>query len=92
MKVAPIVSVDWLQLNLTATPNLVVEYHQFYKVKLMPYSTRHFKIVEEIYRDGLRIATVTRVPLSNIIKSDTILVKFDNWLLYSVPLFEYVTQ
>jgi len=73
----PLLHCDWLQLNLVAPSDMDVKYHGFYEVKLLPYSTRHFKIVEEIFHHGQRIATVTRVPLSNIIEPDTILVKFD---------------
>lgn len=92
MELAPIVSIDWLQLNLIAPRDMDVKYHSFFQVKLMPYSTRHFKIVEELYRHNHRICTITRSPLSNIIAADTILVKFDNWVLYSFPLLEYVNQ
>lgn len=69
-----------------------VNYHLFYQVKTQNFSTRHFSVVEEIYRDGKRIATVTRKPLSNIISPDTVLVKFDNWVLYSTDLFDYVQE
>lgn len=89
---APVLNIDWLQLNLIAPSDLHIKYHSFFKVKLMPYSTRHFKIVEELYRHKKRIATVTRMPASNIIAKDTILVKFDNWLLYQEDLFSYVSQ
>ncbi|HMG14047.1 MAG TPA: hypothetical protein VK590_01300 [Saprospiraceae bacterium] len=92
MELKPIVSIDWLQLNVAAPKNLDLKFHLFYKVKKLPYSTRHFKIVEEIFRDNMRIATITRVPLSKVIDADTILIKFDNWLLYSVNLFDYVTE
>ncbi len=92
MRIAPILSVDWLQLNLVAPSDLNIVYHSFFTVKLLPYSTRHFKIVEEIFHNGIRIATITRQPLSNILAPDTVLVKFDNWLLYSVDLYDYVTK
>ena len=88
----PLLHCDWLQLNLQAPRDLEVKYQGFYTVKLMPYSTRHFKIVEEIYKDGMRIATVTRVPLSNVLEPDTILIKFDNWLLYSYNIYHYITR
>lgn len=92
MRQAPILSIDWLQLNVSAPKTIAVVYHSFFTVKVLPYSTRHFKLVEEIYRHGSRIATITRVPLSNILPADTILIKFDNWVLYSFELFTYVTE
>ena len=58
----------------------------------MPYSTRHFKIVEEIYSNGKRIATVTRQPLSHIIEPDTVLIKFDNWVLYTFDMHKFVPE
>lgn len=88
-ELAPIVHCDWLQLNVTTEVTINFKYHGFYKVKLMTHSTRHFKIVEEIYHHNKRIATVTRQPLSNIIKANTALIKFDNWLLYSFDLYAY---
>jgi hypothetical protein len=91
-KLAPVLSIDWLQLNLVTPSNLDVKYHSFYTVKKLDFSTRHFRIVEEIFQHDKRIATVTRAPLSNIIAPDTILVKFDNWLLYSVDLHYFISQ
>lgn len=87
-----IVSIDWLQLNVRAPKDMIWEYHTFYDVKKLPIITRHFKIVEELYRHGARIATVTRVPLSAIIDKETIIIKFDNWVLYSVNLYTYVLE
>lgn len=92
MKVAPILSFDWLQLNVSSEVSIDFKYHGFFQVKVLPISTRHFKLVEEIYRNGKRIATIQRVPLSPIIKANTVLIKFDNWVLYSFDLLPYVRE
>lgn len=89
---APTLSIDWLQLYLEAPVKKDLKWHDFFVVKRMPYQTRQFKIVEELFHNNRRIATVTREPLSNIIQANAIIVKFDNWILYSVDLFAYVSE
>lgn len=71
-------SIDWLQLNLGGAPL----YGGKLTAKKLDYSTRHFKIVEEIYYDKKLIGVNARSPHSKIIKPDTNLLKFDNKFLY----------
>jgi len=92
MNIPPILNYDWIQVNASIDCTLTFKYHSFYVIKLQPFSTRHFKIVEEIYRNNKRIATVTRQPLSDIIPPNTVLIKFDNWVLYSFNMFDYTKE
>lgn len=54
-----------------------------YDIRLLDYSTRHFKIVEEIFFRGTKLFTIARQPHSKILPTDHHLVKFDNKFLYS---------
>jgi hypothetical protein len=58
----------------------------------MPYQTRHFKAVYEIFDKDLRIATLAADPHSDILKFNSGLLKLDNQVLYQVNLLAYVQQ
>jgi hypothetical protein len=89
--VPPVLSIDWFQIHcisLNKKDDLI--WHLFFKVKKMEYGTRHFSLVEELYSDRKRIATVTRKPCSPMLDKSMILIKFDNWILYSKNLSTWV--
>lgn len=92
MKVNPILSCDWLQVHVKHPTPDIGGFHTFFQVKKMPYGTRHFSVVEELYQHGKRIATVTRKPNSTILQKDMCLIKFDNWVLYEKNLHTWVTN
>lgn len=87
-----LINCDWLQLYCTNEDSLKMYSHSAYEVKSVNIQTRHFKIWEEIYQKGNRIATINRIPCSPILPKDMILVKFDNSFLYAGNLFVNVHQ
>lgn len=74
-----ILSCDWFQIGSKGG----VPFSTLFEVKKLDYSTRHFKSVYEIFKDGKRIFTIAREPHSHIISPDHNLVKFDNKFLYT---------
>ena len=80
------IQIDWLSINVRHPENKIVCPNHDYSVKLLDITTRHFKVIEEIYQNGERIATVTRTPASKIINPFTIIIKFDNAWLYKPML------
>lgn len=81
-KPAPVLHCDWLQLHLKRVDKLKADFHPRYRVKTLDFSTRHFKLIQEIYYNNRRICTITSKPHSGILDPDSLIVKFDNWLLY----------
>lgn len=79
---APVLHLDWLQMSVKWVSKSKARYAPLYEVKKLPFSTRHFKIIEELYINKKRICTITSQPCSEILDKDLIIVKFDNWLLY----------
>lgn len=84
------IQVDWLTIS-TRPKGEQLEYDfEKYFIKRLDFSTRQFAIVEEVYIENDRIATICRKPHSPIIHEDTIIVKFENSLLYCAPALEIV--
>lgn len=84
------IQVDWLTIS-TRPKGEEIEYnHQMYDVRVMPYSTRQFAIVEEFYINNDRVATICRKPQSSALPSDCIMVKFDNSILYEGEALDIV--
>lgn len=84
-----IVNVDWLALYCDFS---AVKYESNIECRLMPYSTRQFKIVEVIYKDGVKFATITRSPSSTVLKQGTGIIKFENNVLYLAHWFSLVNK
>ena len=82
-----VISVDWLALYCDFTN---VRFESNIECRLMPYSTRQFKIVEVIYKDGIKFATITRAPSSTVLKQGTGIIKFENNLLYLAHWFSLI--
>lgn len=74
-----IISIDWLQLYVDLT-NL--EYSEEFEVIQMDYGTKHFVILEEIHLQGSLFASIQREPRSDILKSNTGIIKIENSILY----------
>ncbi len=91
-QLAPIQSVDWLQINVQHPTELLWSFHLNYKVKNLDQGTRHFKLVQEISEGGRRVATVVSKPHSPLLDPRMMLIKFDNWILYSYDLAGYVNK
>lgn len=85
-----LLNIDWLQLNCIPANKGFFQLSKQFTSKKMNYQTRHFKIVEEVFDKGRRIATIARQPHSKIIPAPTLLIKFDNWLLYQKDLHLYI--
>lgn len=92
LQIPPILSIDWLQLNVQQEIQSTGKFHGFFTVKNLPLGTRHFKLVQELYRNNKRVATVVSKPHSPLLDERMMLVKFDNWALYGTDLSAYVQE
>lgn len=75
-------SIDWLSVSCKANK----ERSQVPKFETLKYSTRNFKIVEIVTYDNIPYCTLISEPTSSIIPSDSVILKFENWILYQ-PFF-----
>ena len=74
-----IISIDWLQIYADVS---LLKYSDEYEAKVLDYGTKNFEILEEVYLQGSLFCSVQRKPRSEIIKSHTAVIKFENSLLY----------
>lgn len=81
-----ILSIDWLQLYCRG---ILLE-NTNYRCKKMDYGTRQFKDVFIVSRNGRDICTVCANPHSSILHQLTLIIKFDNELLYSENCFSEI--
>lgn len=84
-----VISIDWLSLYCDFSD---YQSRDDYSVNLMPYSTRQFKVIEEIIKDKEAICTIQRVPVSSVIKEDTGIIKFNNRILYQKNVIEFIKE
>ena len=73
-----IVGIDWLQVSFWGCPIK----SDFVTFKLLPYSTKIFKKVADVFYYGELIGNMTFEPISPIIPAGTLIFKFDNSVLY----------
>lgn len=73
------VLIDWLSISGVSSG----VYCTKTKLVKLDFGTSVFAQIEELYYKNERIATVTSKPHSSVLKSDLMIVKFDNWTLYS---------
>lgn len=92
MQLPPTLSVDWLQINVKRSIDNLDQFHPFFKAKNLPLGTRHFKLVQELYQNNKRVATIVSKPHSPLLDQKMMLIKFDNWVLYGKNLPTYVDQ
>jgi hypothetical protein len=81
-----IINIDWLQINCIG----FIDIQPGYEYKKLPYNTRHFKDIWEIYKGDQIICTLANKPLSPILNPAMNLIKFDNSILYRPDLLELV--
>lgn len=86
----PLLHCDWLQCSIKWVSQSIGYYSPFYNVKMLDFSTRHFKLIEELYVKHKRIATITRKPCSPLLDEFLCIVKFDNWVLYDMCKHEII--
>lgn len=84
-----VISIDWLSLYCDFSE---YQSREDYVISIMPYSTRQFKVIEEVIKDKEVIATIQRVSVSSVIKENTGIVKFNNRILYQKNAIEYVKE
>lgn len=72
------ISIDWLQIYALGT----IPLSSNYSFVLQDYQTRHFKKIYNIYLYKELIATALAEPHSAILKKDSLLIKFENRILY----------
>lgn len=58
------------------------KYSKIFQVKRQHFSTQVFSVIEEIWYNSKRWATIVRKPFSKVLDPNLILIKFDNWFLY----------
>ena len=71
-------SIDWLQFHFTGK----FKESSNYDTIQLPYGTRHFKNVYDIYQKKYKKASITNTPSSPVIHPDTNLIKLENRELY----------
>lgn len=71
-------SIDWLSVSCKANK----ERSQVPLFTTLKYSTRNFKKVEIVSYDNVPYCTMISEPASAIIPPDSVILKFENWLLY----------
>ena len=76
-----IINIDWLQLNCRG----IAEPKNNYIFKKLPYQTRHFKNIYEIFINDKIFCTLACCPLSPIIPKDTNLIK----IVHNILLLNY---
>jgi len=82
------VGCDWLQVYCIG----IWESRNGYNIKILDYSTRHFKYVAEIYRRGELLGSVAFCPFSSIINPMGALLKLDNQVLYRYDCFKLLDE
>jgi hypothetical protein len=83
-----LISIDWLQLHLSGS----YQKTEKYTYKLLNFSTRIFGKIEEIYRGEIKLGTIAYAPLSNILRQDCHIIKFDNKFLYFDYIFPMIDE
>jgi hypothetical protein len=87
-----IINIDWLQINCRSKYASELKFQKDLVIKKLSYQTRHFKTVEEVYKNDKRICTLARHPHSEILHPETILLKFDNYFLYQSGILSQVIE
>jgi len=83
-----LISIDWLQIHCNGYITSISKY----TVKRLPYQTRQFKCIDEIYIKERRFCTITHTPLSSILDEKMILIKVDNEFLYEKGMFTHLSD
>lgn len=91
-KPAPILHLDWIQMQVKWYIKSEPVFHKYYTIKKLDFGTRHFKVVQEIYIMKKRIATLTSKPHSGILDPDAMIVKFDNWVCYAINMRKIIYE
>ena len=91
-KPAPILNCDYLDCHVNFSTAKEGVYPTQFTIKTLPHGTRHFSIIEEVYLDKKRIATIRRAPFSELLPAELVLCKFDNWLLYRYDCFKFAEK
>jgi len=80
------ISLDWLSIYCHGTIENTINY----TFKLLDFHTRQFTEVYEVYFKNKKIATATAKPASKILAPNSIIIKFENALLYTAALKHFV--
>jgi hypothetical protein len=83
-----IIGIDWLQASCQRSPEISPKKLLGLKLKKLPYQTRHFALVEEVYHNGKAIAVLVSKPHSPIIPPNTVQIKMLNSWLYRNNIFQ----
>lgn len=85
-------SIDWLSFFCTSATGLLCEYEGRWTYKHAEHGTRQFRQLVYVQMDGEDFAEVQQEPCSNILKSNSLIVKFCNRFLYSRGLWYLVDK
>lgn len=80
------VQIDWLSINYSAIYNR----SKLFQEKHLPYGTRIFKNVTELYQKSTLVATIMYNPLSSVIRKDLVQMKIANKWLYHPGLYDMI--
>jgi hypothetical protein len=81
------VIIDWLQLSCFIVPENT---HPTFELKKLPFQTKIFRQVEELYIQGIKVAIVASVPNSSALNANLAVIKILNEILYNVKLDYYL--
>ena len=78
-----IIAIDWLSLFCTSpTGVLNTEPNGAWGYKKMPYGTRQYKELYEVYFMDEKLCEVQQLPCSSVLRARSLIVKWDNRQLY----------
>lgn len=83
-----VISVDWLQLHCSG----YIRSLSGLDIRRLPYQTRQFSCIDEVYISDKRFCTLTHTPLSSILDERMVLLKIDNAYLYDKSYHTHLTE
>jgi hypothetical protein len=80
------ISIDWLQIYCLGT---IPQYSPYNFIK-QEFQTRHFKTIHNVFSGNECIASICSKPHAKILKENSLLIKFENKILYYKHLHNIV--
>lgn len=85
-----LINCDWLQIHVNAAAFNVN--HPHYNIQMLPVSSRTFRDVFTISKDGRQVAQLACHPFSPKIPSHSGTIKFENYILYNANRCAIIDQ
>lgn len=83
---------DWLSINCIKPLHPIMMNNVKMTSKTLPYSTKHFALVEEWFQGDDLVFTSSSKPTSPVIPQNTFQIKFNNKFLYQNNLYNILTD